>query len=170
MEAMFKQSGIRKTWYKAQKDMRKVFPNEVKLATERLSREGLSECSTEIWLIEIWHGLSADERKTFPDRILNPDETFIRCYHASGHCAYNRAELMASDLVGCYYCLQVYLPTEIKKWEPDQTAICPHCGVDSVIGSASGFPINEQFLREMHNQYVGIPDSISRQLDAGKPD
>lgn len=30
-----------------------------------------------------------------------------------------------------------------------QCALCPHCGIDSVIGSLSGFPIDEAFLSEM---------------------
>lgn len=30
-----------------------------------------------------------------------------------------------------------------------QTAMCPYCGIDSVIGSASGFPITPEFLMRM---------------------
>ena len=33
------------------------------------------------------------------------------------------------------------------------TAVCPYCGVDSVIGENSGFPITEQFLKEMHEAW-----------------
>ena len=32
------------------------------------------------------------------------------------------------------------------------TAICPHCGVDAVIGESSGYPITEAFLQKM-NRY-----------------
>ena len=38
----------------------------------------------------------------------------------------------------------------------DQVAvICPHCQIDSVIGSASGFPISKDFLTEMNEHWFG---------------
>jgi hypothetical protein len=30
-----------------------------------------------------------------------------------------------------------------------QTALCPRCGIDAVIGSASGYPITQDFLQRM---------------------
>ena len=38
------------------------------------------------------------------------------------------------------------------------TAICPHCGVDSVIGEKSGFPITQEFLKAMHKRWFGKED------------
>jgi hypothetical protein len=35
----------------------------------------------------------------------------------------------------------------------DQTALCPHCGIDSVISSASGYPITAAFLHRMHDYW-----------------
>jgi len=33
-------------------------------------------------------------------------------------------------------------PNEIQDWTDDgDTALCPKCGIDSVIGSVSGYPI-----------------------------
>ncbi len=32
---------------------------------------------------------------------------------------------------------------------PEQTAICPRCGIDSVIGDKSGFALTPTFLAEM---------------------
>ena len=46
-------------------------------------------------------------------------------------------------------------PKEIKDWIKDKngpTALCPHCGIDAVIGESSGYPITEDFLKEM-NEY-----------------
>jgi hypothetical protein len=34
-----------------------------------------------------------------------------------------------------------------------QTALCPKCGIDAVIGSASGYPISREFLAEMHRHW-----------------
>jgi len=33
------------------------------------------------------------------------------------------------------------------------TALCPRCGIDSVIGSASGYPITADFLLMMRKYY-----------------
>jgi hypothetical protein len=34
-----------------------------------------------------------------------------------------------------------------------QTALCPNCGIDSVIGDNSGVKITERFLRKMRNAW-----------------
>jgi len=48
----------------------------------------------------------------------------------------------------------VFLPNEIQDWTDDgDTALCPKCGIDSVIGSVSGYPIQREFLSKMHNHW-----------------
>jgi len=70
------------------------------------------------------------------------------------HCRLHRAEIETSDLCGCFYCLATFQPTEIAEWiDDDQTAICPKCPVDAVIGSASGYPIDVAFLKRMHDRW-----------------
>jgi len=77
---------------------------------------------------------------------------------AHKHSSKHRKELLASKKCGCFYCLSIYLPTEIKRWikEGDGTALCPKCHIDSVIGSQSGFPITKAFLRKMHKHWFSI--------------
>ncbi|HEU4959971.1 MAG TPA: cytoplasmic protein [Sphingomonas sp.] len=67
---------------------------------------------------------------------------------AAGH----RAELKASSKAGCFYCCEVFSSTDIKDWvDNGDCALCPRCGIDSVIGDASGFPVSDpNFLKEMH--------------------
>jgi hypothetical protein len=66
----------------------------------------------------------------------------------------HRAELEASQLCGCFYCLSTFRPEEITEWvDEDQTAICPICPVDAVIGSASGLPLTQEFLNQMHDRW-----------------
>jgi hypothetical protein len=70
--------------------------------------------------------------------------------HSSGH----RAEVEASEVRGCFYSLARFSPTEIPIWvDEDQTALCPKCGIDSVIGSASGYPVDLPFLQRMHDHW-----------------
>lgn len=84
------------------------------------------------------------------------------CHQAHAHSANHRLELEASLLCGCFHCLSIFAPAAIDEWidsppdAPDDgaqddgtTALCPRCGIDSVIGSASGYPITVEFLGAM---------------------
>ena len=64
-------------------------------------------------------------------------------------------ELESSSICGCFYCLAVFPPASIGSWlnEGCGTALCPQCGIDSVLGSASGFPITPEFLQRMHHHW-----------------
>ena len=67
----------------------------------------------------------------------------------------NREEILNSPICGCFYCLETFRPDEIFQWHSEdengveQIAICPRCSIDSVIGSASGYPIEHSFLKKM---------------------
>src|SRR6266702_7873722 len=81
-----------------------------------------------------------------------PDEDRLEAAHR--HCRLNRVELQSSDLCGCFYCFAIFAPAEISEWTDDgETALCPKCPIDSVIGSASGFPITPEFLHRMHDKW-----------------
>jgi len=47
----------------------------------------------------------------------------------------NLAEVVAAKECGCYFCLRVFQATDVVEWvDMDaMTAICPNCGVDSVL-------------------------------------
>ena len=77
---------------------------------------------------------------------------------AHKHSIFHKSELEQSDLCGCFYCLETFPPSRVENWvdsddERGETALCPECGIDSVIGSASGFPIETEFLRKMRNHW-----------------
>jgi hypothetical protein len=66
------------------------------------------------------------------------------------HSSKHRAEISSSIICGCFYCEKTFQAREIVDWTDDgQTALCPKCGIDSVIGSASGFPVTQEFLHQM---------------------
>ena len=69
----------------------------------------------------------------------------------------NHRKIIEKDKIcGCFYCLRIFSPTEIIEWiedNQDDTAICPYCGIDSVIGQSSGFPISREFLEKMQNHW-----------------
>jgi hypothetical protein len=81
--------------------------------------------------------------------------TDVRAAH--DHSSDHRTEVLASRLCGCFYCGAIYPPSEIMDWvdppgETGKTALCAKCGIDSVIGDLSGFPITHEFLERM-NRY-----------------
>jgi hypothetical protein len=69
------------------------------------------------------------------------------------HTRANRMELEASEVCGCIACERIYFPSEVVRWLEDGTAMCPHCGVDAVVGSASGIPIMPGVLRRAHERW-----------------
>ncbi len=72
------------------------------------------------------------------------------------HCGSHRAEIEASIVCGCFYCLETYPPADIAEWvDRGTTALCPRCGIDAVIGSASGIPLSEDFLALMRARWFG---------------
>ncbi len=76
----------------------------------------------------------------------------------------NRADVESSRRCGCFYCLEIFEADEVEDWavEDDlgrrQTALCPYCGIDSVLGDRSGFPITPEFLAEMEKHWFGLRD------------
>lgn len=77
---------------------------------------------------------------------------FIQAHEfASNH----REPLLKDKKCGCFYCLDIFDPKEIKEWIADVsgTAVCPYCGIDSIVGEHSGFPIKKGFLRKMQQYW-----------------
>lgn len=83
--------------------------------------------------------------------IIKDDMKNIDYITAHKYSIYNRNELERSGKIGCYYCLHIFSDvSEIKEWvEREQTGLCPKCGIDSLIGDASGYSVNKDFLRKM---------------------
>lgn len=73
---------------------------------------------------------------------------------AHRYCTNNKPALQKDKVCGCFCCLKIYSPDEIREYieggsDGQGTAVCPYCGVDSVIGESSGFPVTGDFLRKM---------------------
>ena len=77
----------------------------------------------------------------------------VRAAHAQS--SNHRAAITESALCGCFYCLSTFPPSEIVDWideDPNgegQTALCPNCGIDSVICDKPGIDISKRFLTLM---------------------
>ena len=88
---------------------------------------------------------------------------------AVAHSFQNRAEIERSESCACFYCFARFAPADIRRWDdsadpdyefepdlvryPGRTATCPFCEIDSVIGSASGYALTDEFLRSLHDYW-----------------
>jgi hypothetical protein len=89
---------------------------------------------------------------------------------AVAHSFKNRAEVERSEACACFHCFARFTPGEIRLWADSDdhededpgalrddkarfkgtTVICPFCECDSVIGSASGYLLDDAFLRALY--------------------
>ena len=70
----------------------------------------------------------------------------------------NIKAVLRSKKCGCFHCGRIFDASEIynSKYGLDyKFALCPYCGIDSVIPDASGYPITEEFLEGMRNTWFG---------------
>jgi hypothetical protein len=66
----------------------------------------------------------------------------------------HREQVEQSEGCSCFRCLASFKPSEITEWvDGGDTALCPKCGVDAVLASASGVPLSDEFLRKMQQQW-----------------
>ena len=70
----------------------------------------------------------------------------------------NRPTIETSEICGCYYCRRTYKSQDVKEYVKDrngETALCPRCGIDSVVPYDSSLDKNEdnfaESLEEWHN-------------------
>jgi hypothetical protein len=72
----------------------------------------------------------------------------------------HRKALLASEVAVCYYCFSEFPPSAITDWcdggDGDalgQTAICPHCSVDAVVGFNG--PVDASWVKAAHDRGFG---------------
>lgn len=63
----------------------------------------------------------------------------------------NKEALLESDKCGCFHCLNIFSPKQISEWasSTEDVAICPYCGIDSVVPDSQQSPITKDFLKEL---------------------
>lgn len=65
----------------------------------------------------------------------------------------NADTVKQSTKCGCYYCCRIFDASEIKEWWDDgKTAVCPYCGIDSVIQDANT-EITPAMLKKMNETF-----------------
>ena len=75
------------------------------------------------------------------------------------HCHNNKVSIKKSKMVGCFYCLEIYPKEDIQEWTPRSgNAICPKCGVDSVLGQIHFDSVKElkKVLPQMYDVWFKV--------------
>lgn len=73
---------------------------------------------------------------------------------------YNEDRLKSSHRAGCFSCKIILQINEIKDWvdnPPNRTALCPHCGIDSVLAEERDLELSGALLEAMHEYFFGEP-------------
>ena len=74
---------------------------------------------------------------------------------AHEHTMGNRQEIERSMKCACFDCGEIYDASEVTEWTDNgNTALCPHCGMDCVMGDAAGYEFTTQFLRVMRQRWI----------------
>lgn len=72
---------------------------------------------------------------------------------ASKYSIYDMSELQNSSQAGCYYCKSIFDTSAIKETTDEgKTALCPKCGIDSVLPDSSPFALDIETLSKL-NKY-----------------
>lgn len=76
-------------------------------------------------------------------------------YEAHHYCINNKPALQSDSKCGCFNCLEIFDPKKITEYLEDAvgTALCPYCGIDSVIPESSGYPLTKDFLMKMYRRW-----------------
>lgn len=66
----------------------------------------------------------------------------------------HKKSILESPYAGCFFCKTLVPTRDITEWvHEDQTAICPKCGVDSLLPDNQYFPITPELLQIMYEEY-----------------
>jgi hypothetical protein len=71
--------------------------------------------------------------------------------HTAKFAMHNKAQLIVAENCGCFHCLSVFDPKEIKEWtDNNDTAICPYCSVDAVLAESNDIRIDKEMLAKLN--------------------
>ena len=69
-------------------------------------------------------------------------------------CSGHRQALNQAERCGCFYCERTFQPSTIEVWvDADSTAVCPHCGIDSVVPESPQYRLTAELLHDMHTYW-----------------
>jgi hypothetical protein len=92
---------------------------------------------------------------------VNYDTTYLESAH--DHCFGNELEVRASNIACCISCAKSFDSKLVREFshqhgDEHETAYCPVCGFDTIIGDNSGYPaVDPVFISAMNAKYFDEP-------------
>lgn len=87
--------------------------------------------------------------------VQDTSQSLAAAYH-SAFGNFDRIKAM-KQRCGCWHCMAIFDSDDVTQFYPEtdgqRTAICPRCGADEVLHAESGYPITEEFLKQLHRFY-----------------
>lgn len=84
----------------------------------------------------------------------SPEYLYLKKAHQASF--KNKESILRSKMCGCFSCKKIFPASEAEfmaESDGQETAWCPYCDIDAVLGDASGFPITDEFLEEMNDAW-----------------
>lgn len=72
------------------------------------------------------------------------------------HSKNNELEILRSKECACYFCGNIFSARKVSDWASDgkgASAICPHCGMETVVGDASGIELSKASVEKATSAY-----------------
>lgn len=72
----------------------------------------------------------------------------------------NYPMLFAQQACVCIYCKERFASHAIRDYSYSEkgTALCPKCGIDSIVGEYAGFELSDAFIEKMHEYFFDNND------------
>ena len=77
-------------------------------------------------------------------------------FNAQRYSIHNMGKLIEDKKCGCFYCGSIFDPMEISEWTDADTALCPYCGIDAILGESPLQVSHSEFLLKI---YLGVREN-----------
>ena len=141
---------------KYKEDFCKHFPETYDIpGGHHLSEEAARKIMTEIAPMLIARFKASKGAGEITGKGLNETQ---RLFYAHMLSIYNEPSIKKSDKCGCFYCERVFPAsivdeTAIEPGNNPDTALCPYCGIDSVLADADWKDLSPEFLKKMYEYF-----------------
>ena len=80
----------------------------------------------------------------------------------------HRSRVESAQRCACFYCKRFFTAAEITEWvdSNEDTALCPLCGIDSVVPEIAGEQISQEILDAMYSYWFERSIHISTKSTA----
>ena len=122
------------------------------------NKEGFRQWKEDLFQLAHTKGLTLDCAESMLVKEWNGNftiEEVILCHVAGEHSFKNEKLVKEGSRCGCFYCLRIFSTKKIIDWcdgtiIDGYTALCPFCGIDSVLVETPDYSVDKGLLDRLH--------------------